>query len=408
MRVNQLYPILDQVLCSGGNFLTITLCARALSLGEQGKVGFIFAAYVAIVTISAVTIYQYASVNAPKLTFLLRKQYYACLLLICVLLVLATAGFFAVVIPSLLEFASWNITGLETVFFIVYLALQQFVDFYRRTSYIFKTPIRALLVSALIYIPRVALLALLEYSSFLGVLFILILTSVPGFVLFIGDILKYKKYALVGLKKFARIHFIESRWLIVSGPLSWLWAYIPVFVLGKVGGLSAVAVLASVRSISNVGNTVMELLETVVAAKAGVHQASHPSRMKDYMWLVFTVGILIWSVGLLFLLIAGDELIFYTIGRKYEGYGDLLLILWGVVGLTLVFRVHALKLRTEGNTKVVTVGFAFATLVVTIVSPYFIEQYGVYGAAIAFATGAMGNFLAQVILIGVYYRSQRV
>ncbi len=406
-KVNQLFPFLEQLLCSGGNFLTIALSARALSLEEQGKVGFMFVAYVAIVMISAVAICQYANINAPRLTSFLRKQYYAFLVLVCILLVLASTAFFSVAIPALAEYVSWHISDIETVYFVVYLALQQFIDFYRRTSYIFKTAGWALLVSALTYIPRIILLIFVNFHSFLDVLFILILTSIPGMALFVVDLIRCKNYVVEGWKRFARLHFIASRWLIASGPLSWLWAYIPVFVLGKINGLAAVAVFASVRTISNIGNTFMEVLETSVAAKAGVHQASQPSRMKDYMWVIFTVGFLVWGLGVLFLLVVGDKLIFYTIGERYEGYNDLLVILWFVVGLTFVFRVHGLKLRTEGRAKVVTIGFAVSTIIVIIASPSFIERYGVYGAAITFVLGAIGNFLSQVILMKISFKDQQ-
>jgi hypothetical protein len=38
----------DQVLVSGGNFLTIAICAHALPFAEQGKFTYIFASYIAV------------------------------------------------------------------------------------------------------------------------------------------------------------------------------------------------------------------------------------------------------------------------------------------------------------------------------------------------------------------------
>ena len=398
MRFDRYYPFLDQLVTSGGNFLTIALCARVLSIEEQGKVGFLFIAYVAIVMIGSVSIYQHASIQAPRLSSSQNKLYFACLLMICILLVFGMALLLVIVAPFIAELVSWNIISVEVAYLVAYLALQQMADFLRRTSYIFKASSNALLISSITYLPRIILLVVLSLHSFVDVLHILIISSLPAAGVFVYEVFIHKSYLCTGVRLYGRRHIKSSCWLILSGPLTWLWAYIPVFVLGRIEGLSSVAVLASVRSVSNVGNTLMEVLETSIAAKAGVRQAIHPGAMKTFLKAVSRFGFLLWGVGLLFLLFLGKEVILLTIGRQYSEFHSLLLLLWCVVGVTFMFRVHGLKVRTEGRSAIVTAGFAVSTISVIVASPFYVAQYGVYGVAVTLIIGASINLFSQLVI----------
>lgn len=404
MKFDRLFPLADQITTSGGNFLVIALCAHALPMEEQGKVGILFSAYIATILIGAVSMYQYANIHAPRVANHDCRKYYAFLLLVCLLVTFIVSIILALSIPYLANYVSWQVAAGELEYFIAYLALQQFVDFYRRTAYIFKTAGWALFGSSITYIPRIGILAASQLNTFLDVLYIMILTSIPGFVFYLIDLYRDKDSLLKGWQKHARTHFREIRWLVVAGPFTWLWAYIPVFVLGNTMGLAVVGAFVSVRSISNVGNTLMEILETSIAARAGVHQASDsPSVLKSYMRLIFTSGIIAWLAGLLFLFIVGKLIILITIGSQYEVYDGLLILLWGVVGLTFVFRVNGLKLRTEGRAKVVAMGYVVATIIVIIATPYLVGLYGVYGAAISLALGAFSNIVSQAFFAKSYF-----
>ena len=58
-------PLFDQVIVSGGNFLTVALCAHYLPLNEQGKLTYVIACYMALLLFNVSAIFQGASVRAP-------------------------------------------------------------------------------------------------------------------------------------------------------------------------------------------------------------------------------------------------------------------------------------------------------------------------------------------------------
>lgn len=401
MKVNQLIPFIDQLIVSGSNFLVIAISAHILQLNEQGKIGVIFLLYVAMVMVNAVTIYQYANIEAPRNKGVRRSQYHAFLILISIVLALLMSVLCIIFLPGLTELMSWEINSNELMYLIIFLVSQQFVDFIRRSSYIFHNDKQAVYVSALTYIPRILFLFAFNFNSAREVLEIMLLSNLVGLIAFINIFFKKLDRMNDGARLFINIHFKASRWFIVSGPLSWLWAYVPVFFLGKIDGLAAVAVLTSVRSITNVGNTVMEILDTSIAAKAGRFQVFGKGKMVGYIRNMAVIGCVLWLVGFLTIYMASEQILRISIGQKYIEYADLLAYLWCVVGFTFLFRLNSIKLRTMGFVKVVSIGYGVSTAAVLVFSPKLIFLYGIYGAAIAFLIGAFANLVTQIICIRV-------
>jgi hypothetical protein len=52
VAIRKLSSPADQVLVSGGNFLTIAICAHALPLAEQGKFTYIVASYIVVLLLN--------------------------------------------------------------------------------------------------------------------------------------------------------------------------------------------------------------------------------------------------------------------------------------------------------------------------------------------------------------------
>ena len=65
LAMRNLSSLVNQVLVSGGNFLTIAICAHELPLSEQGKFTYVFASYMALLLLNAAGIFQGAAVRAP-------------------------------------------------------------------------------------------------------------------------------------------------------------------------------------------------------------------------------------------------------------------------------------------------------------------------------------------------------
>ncbi len=56
------YGILDQTLVSGGSFISFVMCARFLSLDEQGRYVYVMSAYLFVLLINLGAIYQVAPI----------------------------------------------------------------------------------------------------------------------------------------------------------------------------------------------------------------------------------------------------------------------------------------------------------------------------------------------------------
>ena len=64
--INNTYAVLDQVLVSGGNFLTILICAYFFSPDEQGKLGFILSVYMGLMVVNQTFLFQQAAIDYPR------------------------------------------------------------------------------------------------------------------------------------------------------------------------------------------------------------------------------------------------------------------------------------------------------------------------------------------------------
>lgn len=384
--------LVDQALVSGGNFLTIAICAHTLPLAEQGKFTYVFASYMALLLLNVAGIFQGAAVRAPVQGesyrgVLARLQLFQALLFAC-----AVCGLWF----GFGHIFGWSATNTEAILLFAFLLMQQMADFDRRMAYVFDSASRAIYSSAVLYPWRIAGLLIYRPESVSQVLMVLAISAMIP--------------ALFGLKAVARnisiswisavkAHLVYSRLFIIGAPLGWLWAYIPVFLLGVVHGKEQAALLASIRGISNMANVLMEQLETkIVADWARMHHGSDAEAMGPAVVRLLKIGMIFWLVGMAVVGIFGREIVSLVLGALYEPHWILLVIGWVAYGVYFLARVSGIKHRTLGSNHVEFIGNLCGVFAAIFASITLIDRYKEIGAAWVYVIIAAVMLISQVLV----------
>lgn len=373
--ISRLRSLLDQVFVSGGNFLTIAICAHVLPLSEQGKFTYAFASYMALLLINIAGIFQGAAVRAPtqdasyKILLARLQVLQASLLSLLVCAVWFWAG----------DMFGWKVSSVEAILFFGFLMTQQLADFTRRIAYIFFTVNQATYSSAMLYPLRIAMLLFFQPHSMSEVLIVLIVSAIfPAIPAF----LVASQRGLSSSWAVATEHFIFSRLFLLGAPLGWLWSYIPIFLLGSIHGKEQAAVLASIRGISNIANVLMEQIETqAVAEWARTYHRNGSYQIDIAIRRLVRVGGIFWLCGMLGVAIFGQEIVTIVLGQVYAPHWRLLMIGWGGYGVYFLVRVMGLKHRTFGATHVEFMGGLWAVFAALFAGLLLIPRLSVLGAA---------------------------
>lgn len=389
-RIRKFASLADQALVSGGNFLTIAICAHLLPLAEQGKFTYVFASYMALLLMNVSGIFQGASVRAPAQNdsyqpILARLQLIQASLLS---LAICAAWFGAG------GMFGWQATKVEAALLFAFLVMQQLADFDRRSAYIFSGTKRAVYSSAALYPLRIIVLLLVRPETVSQVLWVLIFSSfLPALpaLLMAG---KRQPAASNSWVNEVKAHLFYSRLFIAGAPLGWLWSYIPIFMLGMMHGKEQAALLASIRGIANIANVLMEQIETkVVADWAKIRHGDGAEVMEAAAVQLLKIGMGLWLLGLLVIALFGREIVALVLGNLYSPHWNLLLIGWGGNGAYFMARVYGIKHRALGSNRIEFAGNLGGVLAALIAGFTLIPLQQAVGAAwvyviIAAAMGA--------------------
>lgn len=389
-RIRKFASLADQALVSGGNFLTIAICAHLLPLAEQGKFTYVFASYMALLLLNVSGIFQGAAVRAPAQNDSYQPTLARLQLIQASLLSLAIcAAWFGAG-----GMFGWQATKVEAALLFAFLVMQQLADFDRRSAYIFSGTKRAVHSSAALYPLRIIALLLVRPETVSQVLWVLMLTSfIPALpTLFMAG--KRQPAASNSWVNEVKAHLSYSRLFIAGAPLGWLWSYIPIFMLGMMHGKEQAALLASIRGIANIANVLMEQIETkVVADWAKIRHGDGAEVMEAAAVQLLKIGMGLWLLGLLVIALFGREIVALVLGNLYSPHWNLLLIGWGGNGAYFMARVYGIKHRALGSNRVEFAGNLGGVLAALIAGFTLIPPQQAVGAAwvyviIAAAMGA--------------------
>jgi len=395
-RMRKLSSLADQVLVSGGNFLTIAICAHVLPLFEQGKFTYVFASYMALLILNVAGIFQGAAVRAPAQdssyqTSLARLQ----LLQASLLSLLVCAAWF-----GMGNIFGWQATTKEAWLLFAFLLMQQLADFDRRTAYIFASTRRAIFSSAMLYPARIIGLIVIRPDTLSQVLVVLIFSALIPAVLTTLTAGRSSSADAKPWIKATKEHLKYSKLFIVGAPLGWLWAYIPIFMLGTLHGKEQAALLASIRSISNIANVLMEQLETkVVADWARAQHGDGTLVMEVAVSHLLNIGMVFWLSGMAVAVVFGREIVVIVLGNLYAPHWNLLLIGWIGYGYYFNARVFGIKHRTLGANQVEFMGNLCGVLVALAAGFVLIPALNVTGAAWVYVIIAAAMLVSQILVL---------
>lgn len=393
-RTRKLGSLADQVLVSGGNFLTIAICAHSLSLSEQGKFTYIFASYMALLLLNVAGIFQGAAVRAPAQD----STYQSSLAKLQVLQALLLSFLVASAWLGLGGVFGWKATITEAALLFAFLAVQQLADFDRRAAYIFSGTRRALCSSAALYPLRLIGLLVINPETVTQVLWMLVLSALMPAIPACIAAGRYK--SADSWSNRAKEHLMYSRLFIMGAPLAWLWSYIPIFLLGTMHGKEQAALLASIRGISNIANVLMEQLETkVVADWARIRHGGEERHMKSATIKLLRVGVTFWVCGLLLTVLLGKKIVTLVLGNLYADHWNLLVIGWLAYGAYFLARVSGIRQRAMGLAHVEFTGNLSGVLAAVVGGLALIPAYGASGAGWVFVIISIAILSSQQLVV---------
>lgn len=398
-QIRKVASLSDQVMVSGGNFLTIAICAHAMPLSEQGKFTYVFASYMGLLLLNVAGIFQGAAVRAPTqdssyLRSLARLQIGQALMLSLTL---------CAVWWGVGNIFGWGATSAEIVLLLVFLVVQQLADFDRRTAYIFSNTKRAILSSALLYPGRIIALIIVRPDTVSQVLEVLIFSALIPAAITVYVASRSKPAADQSWSSAIRTHLVYSRLFIVGAPIGWLWAYIPIFMLGVMHSKEQAALLASIRGISNMANVLMEQIETkAVADWARVSHLAGSQAMKSEVSRLLRIGIVFWLIGMVIVAMFGREIVTLVLGNLYGPHWHLLVVGWVAYGIYFLARFSGIKQRALGENQVEFVGNLSGVCAAVVAGFLFIPALGSVGAALVYV------IIAAAMMIGQWCFTNRI
>jgi O-antigen/teichoic acid export membrane protein len=395
--IHKVSSLVDQALVSGGNFLALAICAHALPLAEQGKFTYIFASYMALLLFNVAGIFQGAAVRAPtqehhayKITLArmqLLQAFLLALLVICIWL--GAGGLFG-----------WTVTNTEAWLLFAFLVLQQLADFDRRIAYIFSSTKRAIFSSAMLYPARIIGLLIIQPDTVIQVLVVLVLSSIIPAAFTVFAACCRIREGVQSWMDTAIEHFVYSRLFIAGAPLGWLWAYIPIFMLGIMHSKEQAALLGSIRGIANVANILMEQIETkVVADWARLHHENDIPALEVAVSGLLRIGMAIWLAGMVTIAIFGKEIVDLLLGSLYAPHWNLLVIGWIGYGVYFIARIFGIKHRTLGANQIEFKGNVFGVAAAILAGFAMIPALCATGAAWVYVIIAMTMLVSQILAL---------
>ena len=392
-------PYFDQILVSGSSFFTIMICANKLALSEQGKLGYVFALYMATIVMQVTLIHNWATVQFPRRNN--KERYLQSIILMSGTLTILSSIILCALMYWLAISASWAVTINTLILLFLFLVLQQATDFLRKAAYYAHEQTKALWISIMMYPLRIVSLVISPVVTIDDVLVIFIGSCVIPLIWFGKLFIIKNRYPIAQLSRIGLWHLKSSMQLGVMAVITWAWNQFPVFFLGALQGTAAVALLVSLRSLSNLFNVVLEVLETSFASSFAKAYAA-AGNWKELIKKEYLSGLALWIVGLGSLILLHEVIVRFALGSNFIEYDYLIVLFWVSQGLTFLFRVEGVKLRTMGLANLVTLGSFFALAFISIVGWAVIGKYGVDGAAFLYICAPI--IISIVQLIG--YRSR--
>lgn len=382
-----MYRLIDQGFVSLGNFLTIFLGAIFLSVSDQAILIVAYSTYFVFLLLSVAFTYSPAQIIYSKTKY--KNQYISSNFLLH-LFVSAIFVVLLYLIYNVFErfqfFIAYKIDIDSVLWFLFF---QQIVDYGRRISYVIELKLEPVIISFLSHFLRVVVILVVQPETFNQYFDILLLTALiaSGFALYS----MFSRLTIKGLLKclhLIRYQIYFSRNLLSSTPIAWLISYFPIYLSGVISGAQAVAVLGTLKSLTNLANLFVELIETSQIPRWS--KEKNVTRIKK-LFLPSMINIIIaftvfWCFTLFVSLFIYEPLI-NIFNTKYSNTLNIFVLLWCSYLFYFYSRIVIIAYRLEHNTKIELmyslVVLACAVPISLIIFNYF-KLDGVLGGALIY------------------------
>ena len=353
-RLAPYWSIIDQGIVSAGAFLTIVICARQIPAEELGKLAYAIAAYGAALLLNSALLFQPASVSAPVAGQ--RARFRANLARVQLPSSVLAAAVFTLVLFGLPVAYVGELRWVELLAVFTYLLLQQLSEYDRRISYITATPRRAAASSASNYLIRVALLIALLDGTAVSALVLMSIAAVATAAITVRSATTATTEAGSAIREL-RHQASLSRWFLANIPFVYAWGRLPLYLVGSVLGIAAAGMFMTVRSITNVANAGLELIETYFAARLGREFGVDHGQYSRTIAILMVSGFLAWFAGAIVIAYLGEFILDVVSRGQFVHLVSALHLFWAANLAIFLFRVQAVHLRTSRRERAIPFGY---------------------------------------------------
>lgn len=380
-----LFAIADQLVVSGSNFLTLVLVARKLGPDGAARYVYAFSLIVLLGMLASAMIYQNMAADRAKgeLDNVEGGKYKHLNAVLSMVSVPICMTVYMLISAERGLFPFW-----ESIWAALFICATQAVDYHRRASYFSGVDApewRPLLVSFILYIPRLLGLMVSDPGGVLEVFQWQFLLTMPGLVYFSRD-LSCVQMRVGGDFYLERIQ--RGRWLLTTVPINWIWGQGPVFILALAHGNHVAGIFATVRGVTNFANVAMEMIPTHVTAVMSSKKACAESDAGYYSSVrrLLGFGIALWLAGLLVVFLLGERMLLFILGPEYGAERQTLGVLWSASLFVFFSRLQSMHVNLTGINKVIPVSFV-SGIVVLCLSFWLMHSMAQMGMAIALLIG---------------------
>lgn len=392
MQTEKQMVILDQLVTSGGSFITTILLARALGIEEFGIYSSVILVMYLLLSISSALIinpFQVLQATHPRI-----REYISALFAGQ----LITCGLFAALsIPIFtfnISFISFIRPYLEISLLLMLTFLMQ--DFLRRVLLAIGQAKHALIIDTISNaLQFIWLLASFGNLDLHYALLIISTTYIPSVVLGIVYLRPFIPGRSV-LRETFFLQFKNGKWLLLTAILQWWAGNLFVVASGLFLGMKALGALRLAQTLFGVLNILLQVFENhVLPVASRLHKESVP-KFKKYLWTTTRKGTLLMLPVSLALVVFAPQIFELSGGADYTEYafalqGMAVLYFFIFAGYTSRLAIRVLLFNRD-----FFIGYVISFLFSLLAARFFIQQWGL--------TGVIAGLIINQLLLQAYWQ----
>jgi len=230
--------------------------------------------------------------------------------------------------------------------------------------------------SLITYPPKVIMLLIFEVSDVAHVIDILFYSSIFPAILVIYLIVgKGIKSGSMFNMTLIRKHINFSKHIAIGAPIGWGVAYMPIIILSSVSGPVMAGILGTLRGITGLANSFVEVIEvSLIAHISRLYKSNQRNEAHNLFKFIIILFLAMWLFCLI-LIINYYQFIVYLFDEAYLSYKYILVGLWIAYLFYFIRRMYTLYCRLN----LITAVESFSAIVALLCSLVFLPAIYYYG-----------------------------